>query len=356
MIELGHRERFLRSVRGEDLDRVPVFFRAEEVIRRKIREVHGLNDDSDMIKMYGADAIQCPLPIDRTYIKESTEENHFFDIYGNELRSVQYGEVWSNTVVKPLLGDAKSVADVDNAEFTDPGVVDIKECEKHAVQAYESGLAIYGGMWASLFTASRSIVGEENFLISLYENPEMIKRVIERLADFFIACNEIYFSKCAKYLDVFYFGSDFGTQASMFISKDMFAEFFKPAMKRIVEHAKGFELLAMYHTCGAVEPIIEDLVDCGIDILDPVQVSAEGMAPDSLAAKYKGKICFHGGISTQTTLPFGTAEQVKEEVLHAIDAFGPKGYIMAPDQDMIGDIPIENIDAMFRTASEYKLC
>lgn len=233
--------------------------------------------------------------------------------------------------------------------------VDIEANVKAAKEARETGLAVYGGGWASLFTNSRSIMGEEHLLISLIDNPELVSTLIERLTDFYIDVNEVYFQVCSKYIDVFYFGSDFGTQNSMFISREMFCKFFKPNFKRLVEHAKGFGLKVMYHTCGAVTSITNDLIDCGIDILDPVQVSAAGMEPALLAEKFKGRIAFHGGISTQTTLPFGTPEEVRDEMIRLINTLGPTGLIAGPDQDMIGDIPLENIEMMFRTISS-RLC
>jgi uroporphyrinogen decarboxylase len=103
----------------------------------------------------------------------------------------------------------------------------------------------------------------------------------------------------------------------------------------------------MFHTCGAVSEIIPDLIECGIDVLDPVQASAAGMAPESLAARFRGRIAFHGGISTQTLLPHGTPGAVRAEVRRTIAALGPTGYICGPDQWMMADIPVENMMAMY---------
>jgi uroporphyrinogen decarboxylase len=265
---------------------------------------------------------------------------------------VQYGDISSYTVIEPVLAEAEDPDDVERIKWPGRDFVDIEASVNAAKEARETGLAVYGGAWASLFTNSRSIMGEENLLISLISNPELVTRLIERLTDFYIETNEVYFQACSRYIDVFYFGSDFGTQNSMFISKEMFNRFFKSSFKRLVEHAKGFGLKVMYHTCGAVTSIINDLIDCGIDILDPVQVSAAGMEPGLLAKDFKGRIVFHGGVSTQTTLPFGTPEEVQEEVARLINTLGPTGLIAAPDQDMIGDIPLENIEMMFRTISK----
>ncbi len=355
MAELGHRERLMRTIEYKETDRVPLFYRAEDVVNRKIKEAYGLKNYYDIIRYFDSDAIQVPVVRNPKYHGEIYEDDTFSDIFGNRYKQVKYGDISSYTVVKPVLEDARSVDDIEKVRWPGDDYVDIEESVKKAKEAHSSGLAVYGGMWASIFTTSRSIMGEENFFISLYEQPDIISALTERLTEFYISVNEVYFQACRKYVDIFYFGSDFGTQNSMFISPEMFREFFKPGLKKIIHHAKGFGLKVMFHTCGAISDIIPDLIECGVDILDPVQVSAHNMDPMQLGQKFKGKICFHGGISTQTVLPFGKPEDVRRQVIEAIEALGPLGYIASPDQDMMGDIPLENIETMFRTIREYKI-
>lgn len=111
----------------------------------------------------------------------------------------------------------------------------------------------------------------------------------------------------------------------------------------------------MFHTCGAISEIIADLIECGVDVIDPVQVSATGMEPQALAHKFKNRISFHGGINTQFLLSFGKPEEVREQVSHTIDALGPLGYIVAPDQGLIGNVPLANIEAMYEAIRNYPL-
>lgn len=357
MKELSSRERFLRSVERKDIDRVPLFHRAEPRIDDAIRARLGLTPGESLADYFGADSMGTPVVRSTKYYGSGPDgDGCWSDYFGNKFKTVQYGELSSSAVVRPVLGDTDDVGDIETTVAW-PGAdfVDVKESIRYAEAARATGRAVYGGMWASLFTIARSMMGEEHFLISTIENPEFVERLVERLADFFLSCNEAYFSACSESIDVFYFGSDFGTQASMFISPAAFRKFFMKPMKRLCDHAKGFGLKVMYHTCGAVGPIIPDLIACGVDILDPVQVSASGMEPGTLAACFKGRIAFHGGISTQKTLPFGSVEDVREETMRAIGTFGPLGYIAAPDQDIIGDVPVENITAMYKTIREFKV-
>lgn len=351
--ELGCRERVLRTIDYKDIDRVPFFFRADQAVNERIKKRYGLKDDMDILSFYGSDAIQASLCYKDDFLKKPEEDGSFYDIYGNRFKTVDYNNYSTTAVIEPVLAQASGIDDIYKIRWPDKSVIDMEESLRRVEQARSTGLAVYGGMWASIFTIPRSMVGEEDFLVSLIDNPDFIIKLVERITDFFIEINELFFSKCSKYVDIFYFGSDFGTQNSMFISRDMFRRFFKPSMARLANHAKQFGLKVMFHTCGAVNDIIPDLIESGVDILDPVQVSAANMSPSLLAKKYSGKIVFHGGISTQKTLPFAGPETVREEVVNCIKTLGPLGYIASPDQEMIGDIPLENIDMMCKTVKHF---
>jgi uroporphyrinogen decarboxylase len=352
---LGHRERVLRTLEHRDIDRIPFFFRAETLIRDRLKKKYGLETDLDLISYFDADAIEIHVPYLKESLRKSDEEGIFYDMFGNKIKSVQYDGICSEAVVEPVLAHAEKTEDIYRIKWPDSSFIDFEKSKAETQAARATGLAVYSGVWASIFTNSRAMLGEEKYLISLVENPEFIDRLLEKITGCFLEMNEAYLSACSDFIDIYYYGSDFGTQNSMFISPDMFRRFFKPNLKKIADQAKDFGLKVMYHTCGAVSWIIPDLIECGIDILDPVQVSAAGMAPALLAEKFKGRIAFHGGISTQTTLPHETPEIVRKTVIETIETLGPLGYIAAPDQDMIGDIPAENIETMFRTIREYKI-
>ena len=110
----------------------------------------------------------------------------------------------------------------------------------------------------------------------------------------------------------------------------------------------------MYHTCGAIREIIPDFIEIGVDILDPVQAAATGMDLAELKREFGRDICLHGGISTQTVLPFMSAAEVRDEVRRTLDIMMPGGgYILVPDQSLQPDVPLENIVAMYEAGREY---
>jgi uroporphyrinogen decarboxylase len=313
---MSSRERVLRAIEHQGVDRVPCLFRAEEEVQARVREAFGLRDLVEITRFFGADTVQV-------------------------------------SVYPPLpdLTRVETVEEVERLGWPGAGDVDVEGYVRRAAEARATGLAVLGGAWATIFTGPRRQMGEAKFLMAMVDEPEFIARVVEKTADCYLEVNEAVFSRCANDIDVFYFGSDFGTQRALFISAEAFRRFFKPHMARLAAHAKGYGLRVMFHTCGAVGEIIPDLIECGIEVLDPVQASARGMAPRELG-QYKGKIAFHGGISTQTTLPHGTAEQVRVEVREAIAALGPTGFICGPDQEMIGDTPVENVVAMYEAIGQ----
>ena len=352
---LGHRERVLRSLERKDIDRVPVYFRAEPPVRERLKRELELRSERELAAHFGSDSVQLLVKYHQERFRQSADPRYFYDMFGNKYQRVYCGEQSIEAVVEPVLQGAQTPADLGRVAWPEPGLIDMKVSRSEAREARESGLAVYGGVWASIFTQSRAMLGEEDYLTALIANPELISALVERLTDCYLELDRAYLDSCAPYLDVLVLSSDFGTQDSLFISPQMFRYFFKPNLKRLAALGKSYGLKVFYHTCGAVVPLIPDLIDCGIEILDPIQVSAAGMSPESLARSFKGWIAFHGGISTQTTLPKARPEEVREEVRRTISALGPLGYIVCPDQDLMGDIPTANIEALYKAAREYKL-
>ncbi|MCL2813150.1 MAG: hypothetical protein FWD23_00975 [Oscillospiraceae bacterium] len=345
---LSSRERVLRAAHmNEDIDRPPRLFRANPNVAEAVMKKKGFGDMTELYDYYNIDTTHVPVIYDSVETKGCDIKDCYYDMFGNLHQRATNGSYVTDAIIKPAFEDIDDIDYIASFGFPDFRIVNTGQSAKHAENAAGSGRAVVGGVWASLFTQSRSLLGEERFLCSLYDEPELVKALITRVTDMYISWNEAYLSACGKYIDIYYFGSDFGTQGSMFISEKHYEEFFKENMRRIVAGAKKYVKTAMFHTCGAVFDIIPHLVDIGVDILDPVQADAYKMSPEILAEGYKGKICFHGAVSTQTTLPFGTPGEVRAQVANIIKTLGPSGIIIGPDQDMIGDVPVENIDAMY---------
>jgi uroporphyrinogen decarboxylase len=138
------------------------------------------------------------------------------------------------------------------------------------------------------------------------------------------------------------------------MSLGMWRRFVRPHVERIYGLARRHGLKVMQHSCGSVCAFLPDLIECGLNILEPVQVRAKGMDPRELALQFGGRLAFHGSIDTQQTLPFGTPGDVRREVRERIETFKPYGgFTIAPSQHLMPEIPTENIVAMYEAAWEY---
>jgi len=212
-----------------------------------------------------------------------------------------------------------------------------------------------GGLWSGIMGDSYRMHGFENFLLNLAMNPEIVKTLIDRMTEMYLELNDAYFSTLKGSLEIWFFGNDFGSQEGLLISKDMWADFFFDNIRRLCDlaHSHGFQV--MMHSCGAIRELIPLLIEAGVDILDPIQVTAKGMIPEELATEFGGQITFHGGIDTQRVLPTATPAQVADHVRHTVATLDATGrYIFAPSQILGPDIPVENILAMYRTARDIQ--
>jgi uroporphyrinogen decarboxylase len=165
-----------------------------------------------------------------------------------------------------------------------------------------------------------------------------------------------YMKAVGEYADVVVITDDQGTQNSLMVSPKMFREFIKPRLKTQVETIKaGADVKVLMHCDGAILPIIEDLIEIGVDILNPVQTVVEGFEDTAgLKKKFGDRVCFHGGIDVQQVLPNASVSEVRQEVARRIYDLGRNGgYILAPCHNINVDIPLENVIAMFDAAREF---
>jgi uroporphyrinogen decarboxylase len=221
----------------------------------------------------------------------------------------------------------------------------VKECEEY------SDKVIIGGFWTAIFGDVFRLMGFENYLYNLAAEPEMMHALINRMTDFYMELNERLMNAVKDKMQVFYFGNDFGTQKGLLFSKEMWLDYYFENYKKIVAHIKSRGYKVMVHSCGAIESLLPYFVECGIDILDPVQTTAVGMEPQLLKDKYGKDLVFHGVIDTQKILPRGTKEEVVQHVKDTIRIFGKDGgYILASCNNIQVDTPVENIIAMYDTA------
>ena len=195
--------------------------------------------------------------------------------------------------------------------------------------------------------------GYENFFIDLAMNQDYAEALLDKVLGLFCRMYTHYLNRVGKYIQIIYITDDLGTQESLLMSPVMFREQVKPKFKALNDHIKSLtDAKIMFHSDGAILPLIGDLVDIGVDILNPVQTSTKGME-DTLALKEKfGKdLCFHGAIDVQKVMPNASPDEIEAEVRRRVSDLGTNGgYILSPCHNLSYDIPVENIIRLFETA------
>ncbi len=205
------------------------------------------------------------------------------------------------------------------------------------------GYAVSADMYQTIFETAWLMRGMENFLSDLYLNIEVVEAIIAKITDIRIKQASL-FSRLG--VDVIRLGDDIVTQRGLMFSKDIYTEFFKPQVRRIVDAAKrnNPSILIFMHSCGKVEEMVPAFLDCGIDILNPVQPECNDL--DFLEREYGKDIAFWGGIGVQSVLPHGSVEDVRKNVQDTQRILGRKGYwLAAPAHILDPAIPWDNVIA-----------
>jgi uroporphyrinogen decarboxylase len=202
-------------------------------------------------------------------------------------------------------------------------------------------------------TAMQEAIGFEDWYVSLALSPKELQYATEKYLDKMLHLYEIYFAEVGPYIDVTEcLGDDMADQRGLSFGMDQYLKIFKPMHKRIIETVKkhtGAKI--MFHICGAAYSFIPHLIDIGVDVINPVQLTAANMDAVRLKREFGKDISFWGGIDTQNLLPFGSKESVVEEARRVIDILGKDGgYIFAPCHDIQRGTPAENIVAMYAAA------
>lgn len=221
-----------------------------------------------------------------------------------------------------------------------------EECESFADKI------IVGGLWSGIHGDSYRLMGYEEFLLNFAMNKELIKMLVDKMTDFYLELNNRYFEALKGKMEIFFMGNDFGSQNGLLISKEDWYEVYYENYKKLINLAHSYDLSVMVHSCGSIEPLLPWFIELGVDIVDPVQLTASSMEPSVLAEKYGKDICFHGAIDTQQILPYGSTEEVKEHVLSLIDKLNTgNNYIAAPANNIMPGTPARNIEMAYETLS-----
>lgn len=285
----------------------------------------------------------------------------YFDEWGFTHRFPKNG-YWFSLVKSPL-------AEVD---FSDEGIIEnynwpnasdkrrFAGLREKAIEYRKNDKPVFTkGFCAGLFEMHQRVRGMENAMIDPFMFPENSDKLIGKLADLKIEFWDALLDEVGDVVDIVGEGDDYGTQQSQLIDPEQFRTYYKPHFERVLHFIKkkAPKLKLMFHSCGNVRPIIPDLIELGVDILNPVHVTATGMDPVQLKKDFGKDIVFWGGgVDTQDVLPNATPEKVKDHVKKNIDAIAPGGgFVFSTVHNIQAEVPPQNIVAMLEAMSESKM-
>ncbi|MDD5697692.1 MAG: uroporphyrinogen decarboxylase family protein [Victivallaceae bacterium] len=284
---------------------------------------------------------------------ESVLDNHFAgvanDIFrdiGNNCVEDWFGVIWDRSADKDIgivKGQLLKNPTLAGYEFPDPVHPRLFSNIDRAIREHGDRFRIFD-LGFSLFERAWTLRGMEDLLMDFHLNRNFVKDLLRAIADY----NITQIREAVKYdIDSLRFGDDWGQQHGLIMGYPLWKEFIYPELKRM--YAVGVEAgkFVCIHSCGDVDELFDDLIGIGLNSFNPFQ--PEVMDVHALLQQYHGRLCFHGGLSTQRTLPYGTPEEVKRECLALIEAGVPGGFIFAPAHAVEGDVPVENMLAMLDT-------
>ena len=285
-------------------------------------------------------------------LSKQISETEYIDEWG--IRRVFTGMYWE-MADNPLKGAV--IDDLEKFQWPDPDSVaesEIDSITERARYLWEDTDFVICGEHPvyGIFELGCWMCGFDDFLLKMAIDPDFVNRFFEIVLSYQKRIIEIYYGAIGNYIHYTTSGDDFATQDSLFFSKEMFKTFITPYFKERIDHTKNLTSAAfLHHSCGSVFEIIDELIACGVEILNPIQPKARGMDFTALKNRFGDEITFHGGIDTQAILPFGTKEEIEAEVQRAISILGRDGgYIFAAAHNIQEDVNPENLVTMFEAA------
>lgn len=364
-LDTAHRDRVLRSLAFRRPDRTPRDFAAAPEVWDRLAARFDVSDRDAILRRLGVD---CRIVSYDAFCRRGDLADHApagaawrhdepdgstRDLWGAH-RACGAAAVGSvEHFVSYPLGAADRLDELQAYPWPEPAAWDFRDLGAR-IDALQRDAAYHIRYRAgSVFETAWSLVGFERFLTDLATGAAASRYLLDRVADILVEALRRALSAAGDRIDLVYFYDDLATQDGLLISPRLYERCVQPHHQRLIDAARSFGKPAMLHCCGAIRPMIPRFIDMGLAVLNPVQPSARGMDPESLARDFGGRITFHGGIDIQRFLPAATPARVRAEARRVSEILGRDGgFILAPSHHVLPDTPIENILALYGVAWE----
>jgi uroporphyrinogen decarboxylase len=333
-------ERFARTIKRQEVDRPARWLGIpdERALPGLFRHF-GVSGVRELRLKLGDDLFPVDLPYDSPYSKAIYNA---FDFQGSGKASRE------RTLTRPgYFAIEVKEEEVDRFDWPEPErYIDPAACER-AVEAVPRDKALLGVLWSAHFQDTCAAFGMENAFIAMYDNPGGYEMVNNKILDFYLRANRVFYENTRGRLDAVLIGNDMGSQLGLMLSAEAIRRFVMPGAKALIEQAHSYGVRVIYHSCGSIRDIIEDLIKAGADAIHPIQALAAGMEPASLKRDFGDRVSFCGGVDAQNLLIHGSPDMIREKVAELRSIF-PTGLVISPSHEAIlPDIPPVNIEYLF---------
>lgn len=335
------KERWTATLERRKPDRAPMDYWATPEVTERLMKHLGCKNLKEMYERLHIDGVVTVSP---NYIGPRPPEDS--DIYGCRYRTIKHKTgTYDECIFNPLaeyktLSEVKRYSQWPTVDMYDYSVISdqIKGWEDYPIRG--------GG--SEPFLTYKNLRGMRQAYLDLYMHPDIVHYCLDQLFDFCYENTKLIYEQIPGEVLLSYVAEDFGSQTGLLISPKHLHEFFIPRMKRMIDLAHNNGVYAFHHSDGSIRKIIPDLVEAGIDILNPIQWRCKDMDRESLKREFDDKLVFHGAMDNQYTLAFGTEKEVRKEVCDNLRILGKGGgYILAPCHNIQPVTPTGNILAMY---------
>ena len=352
MPELCHRDRVKLALSHQETDRVPIAMVCAGINRPAYDDlcIYLERERGLTVEAY-LDPLIDIAPVSPRYVGPVLPAGT--DIWGVGRQPVSYGLGAYDEILHYPLARINDLSDLDHygwpsADWFDYGVIPERIAARNASEPY-CIMESHGG---NLFETTWYMRGFERSFEDMLLRPELFHAIMTRVTDFYVEHCRRALEAAKGQIDLVFTADDIGSQKGLLISLGLWEECLKPYHRRLNAAIHELGARVIYHTDGAVMEAVSGLMDMGIDVLQALQFDAAGMDGRLLKERHGSELCFEGGVSVQKTLPFGSPDEVREEVLSRIAVLGRGGgYILGPSHAIQAGTPPENIVAMFDAAA-----
>ena len=346
------RERVLTAFSHQAPDRVPAWCGASPEFLTKAKRALDLADTEQVFRRFGDD-------FRRVYARYAGPSQFSPDhdlspgaTYRTPFGVERHGFGYGMPLTHPLAGATR--AEVDAYPWPEPAWMDASNIRAEALR-WERQYAILGGDWSPFWHDAIDLLGMENLLLKMSDDPDLVDTVLRHTVDYYAAVSQRILDAAGGTIDIFFIGNDFGSQLGPLIGEAAFRRFFFPHVSRLARLGHDYGLKVMLHCCGGFAPLMPAMIEAGIDALQALQPSTRGMDPAWLKAQFGDRLVFNGCIDSHHVLINGTPELVRKITAATLEVMKPGGgYVVSASHDYIlEETPVDNVVAMFDAAREF---